>query len=117
MGSASRHVPSGKGRPAPEPPNAWDTAAVEGPDRIEIAGLLDELTEIAEVDWSYRHLIPRRNEIFIRLRQLGITMGRMLRAYAIDGKPIITHVGILGVLRKAGVPSGSGPDRPLKEES
>lgn len=117
MGSAMKHVPPGKGQPAPEPPNAWDSAVVSGPDAVEIASLLDELTEIAEVEWSFRHLVKRRNEIFIRLRLLGVTLGRMTRAYAIDGKPIITHVSILPMLRRAGVPAGIGPKRPPKEDS
>lgn len=111
MGSARRFVPPGKGIPIPDPPNAWDTDVVEGPNWPEITGLLDELTEIVEVDWAYRHLIPRRNDIFIRLRELGVTTGRILRAYAIklpDGthRRLFTHVGINGVLKKAGVPVG-----------
>lgn len=123
MGSAtSRYVPAARAKPAPEPPNAWDTKIVEGPHRHRIAALLDELTEIAEVDWQWRHLLKRRNEIFVELAKMQITMGRMKRAYAIasppaaEGKPIITHVSILQTLRRAGVPAGSGPPRPNSQE-
>lgn len=110
---AIRHVPPGKGKPKADPPNAWDTATLEGKDWPEITDLLEETTEIAEVDWAYRHLIPRRNEIWARLARLGITQGRMRRAYAIDGTPITSHVAILSVLKKLGVETAK---RPTKED-
>ncbi len=94
----SKYVPPGKGQPAPEPPNAQDTEIIEGPHRMEIAEKLDDLTAIAEIDWQYRHVIPHRNAIFVALAALGVTQGRMKRAYAIDGTPIITHVGIVNIL-------------------
>ncbi len=124
MGSARRHVPPGRAIPAPEPPNSWDKHIVEGPHRHKIAEMLDELGEIAEVDWTYRHLVSsrnglsRRDALFVELRKLQVTTGRMQRAYAIEGQPLITHVGIKAILGKAGVPVGSGPKRPstLNEE-
>ncbi len=110
----AKYVPPAEGQPAPEPPNAQDKAVTEGPHRHRIAALLDELTAIAVIDWQYRHLIPRRNAIFVELRKLFVTTGRMKRAYAIaeldaQGRPgasklLITHVGIKGILDKAGVP-------------
>jgi hypothetical protein len=129
MAKASRHVPAAVGKPAPESPKVWDTAAIEGPDRHKIAALLDELTELAEVDWAYRHLIKRpgpvpsrRDQIFIELYQLKVTLGRMTRAYAIacpptaEGRPLITHVGIRGVIEKAGVLVERNITRPEEEE-
>jgi hypothetical protein len=121
MGRAMRHVPPAVGRAAPEPPNAWDTAVVEGPNRHKIAALLDELTEIAEVDWVFRHLKVRRDEIFVALHLLKVTSGRMTRAYAVasppdaKGRPLFTHAGINGVLNRAGVPT-ERPTRPTQEE-
>ncbi len=112
-GGILRHVPPGKGRPAPEPPNAWDTAVVEGPHRHKIAEMLDELTAIAEYDWIIRHLTQRRNALFVALAKLNVTRGRMQRAYAIEGKTLITHVGIKNVLDRAGIPANP---RPTKEE-
>lgn len=115
MGKAMKHVPKGKGSPAPDPPTIWDKAAVEGPHWRQIQELLEETTEIAEIDWAYRHLIPRRNQIWAQLAKLGITQGRMRRAYAIDGKPITSHVGINNVLKKLGV-DAPAVQRPTREE-
>lgn len=92
----------GKGQPAPDPPNAWDTKIIEGPDWREIQDLLEETTQIAEADWTFRELKKRLPAIWLRLSELGVTIGRMVRAYAIDGKPIITHVTILKILQKHG---------------
>lgn len=121
MGSAMRHVPPAKGKAAPEPPNAWDTAVIEGPNRHKIAKLLDELTEIAEVDWAFRHLKVRRDQIFVALHLLKVTSGRMTRAYAVasppeaKGRPLYTHAGINGVLNKAGVLTKSTPSQEEEE--
>lgn len=98
---------TGKGMPAPDPPGTWDTAAIEGPDWPEIHRLLEENTRIAEKDWAFRQVEPRRVEIWVRLRELGVTVGRIVRSYAVDkgkgvGEPIITHVGISNATTKAG---------------
>lgn len=103
MGRAMRHVPPGKGQPAPDPPNVWDLAAVEGKDWKLIQELLEETTEIAEVDYAWTYLRPRRNDIWGQLAKLGVTQGRMRRAYAINGKPITSHVAINNVLKKLGI--------------
>lgn len=98
----------GKGMPAPDPEGTWDQAVIEGPDWPEIHRLLEESTRIAEKDFELRQLIPaRRTAIWVRLRELGVTVKRIMRAYAVDqgdgvGKPIITHVGIMAATEKAG---------------
>ncbi len=119
MGDVLRYVPPGQGKPAPEPPNAWDGKIVEGPHRHRIAELLDELTAIAVFDWTFRHLASRRNDIFVELAKLQITRGRMMRAYAIDGKPLITHVGIKNLLDRRAINDPDIPTantRQIKEE-
>lgn len=115
MGRAMKHVPPGKGQPAPDPPNAWDLSAVEGPNWRHIQELLEETTEIAEVDWAWRHLRLRRDRIWAELANLGITQGRMQRAYAINGKPITSHVAILNVLKRLGI-KVTPMQRPAKED-
>lgn len=115
MGRAMKHVPPGKGDPAPDPPGVWDKEAVEGPNWRKIQNLLEETTEIAEIDWAYRHLIPRRNAIWAELAGLGVTQGRMRRAYAIDKKPITSHVGVKNVLNRLGVET-KPMQRPPRED-
>jgi hypothetical protein len=87
--------------PVPDPPNVWDTDLIEeGPNRMEIAKLLEETTDIAVVDWKWRKLYDRRMEIWLRLRELGVTQARMSRAYAVNGRSIITPTAITLAFRR-----------------
>lgn len=101
-----RYVPSCSAQAVPDPPNAWDMRVLDGDDAEEIALLLSELAMIAEVDWAWRHLHKRRDDVFVRLATLGITVGRMQRNYAIDGKTIISHPSVGSVLRRYGIEPG-----------
>lgn len=104
MTAPRRKVPQpGKPKPlpVPDPPNVWDTDLIEeGPDRMEIALLLEESTEIAVVDWKWRKLYDRRMDIWLRLRELGVTQARMARAYAVNGRSIITATAITLAFRR-----------------
>lgn len=87
--------------PVPDPPNVWDTDLIEsGPDAMEIAKLLEETTDIAVVDWKWRKLYDRRMDIWLRLRELGVTQARMARAYAVNGRSIITPTAITLAFRR-----------------
>lgn len=89
------------GIPVPDPPNAWDIDIIEeGPDRMEIAQLLEETTEIAVVDWKWQRLFRRRMVIWLRLRELGVTHSRMARAYAVNGRSVITATAITLAFRR-----------------
>lgn len=104
MTSPKRKVPQpGKPKPlpVPDPPNVWDTDLIEeGPNRMEIAKLLEETTDIAVVDWKWRKLYDRRMDIWLRLRELGVTQARMARAYAVNGRSIITATAITLAFRR-----------------
>lgn len=100
---------SAKPLPAPDPRNTWDADIIEeGPDRMEIALLLEESTEIAVYEWTWRKLYDRRMEIWLRLRDLGITTSRMARAYAVNGKSIITPTAITLAFRRHDVKIKTG---------
>lgn len=116
MGKALRYVPPGKGKPAPDPVGVRDSGVLEGPHADEVIELLDETTQIAEVDWQYRHLIPQRNRLWARLYQLGVSQRRMVRAYAVNGRPLTTHVGVTKVLGALGVLRPKNTPKPQEEE-
>jgi hypothetical protein len=112
----------GKGMPAPDPIGAWDASVIEGPNWPEICQLLDENTEIAEKDWAFQQVLERRNKNWVRLRELGVTVGRIVRTYAVDkgkgvGEPIISHVGVIGITKRMGfVPLDERPTTESTEQ-
>lgn len=94
-------MPRAKALPVPDPPNTWDADLIEeGPNRHEIAELLEETTDIALSDWKWRALVRRRMDIWLRLRALGVTTSRMARAYAVNGRSIITATAITLAFRR-----------------
>lgn len=94
-------MPRAKPLPVPDPPNTRDADLIEeGPDRLEIAELLEETTDIALADWKFRKLMSRRMDIWLRLRELGVTTSRMARAYAVNGRSIISATAITLAFRR-----------------
>jgi len=99
-----------RGTPVPNPTNTRDAAVVEeGPDREEIAKLLDKLSRIAYTDYRWRLLRIERKKVFERLDELGVTLFRMVRVYSVGGKSIITHVGILSAMGRLHKPKPTEP--------
>lgn len=101
----------GVAAPLPDPPNAWDTRIVEGEHWQEIQELLELTTRCAQADWNYRQLWTRMPKAWARLRELEVSVGRILRYYAVDGKSILTHPTILKLSKQGGFVRPEGVHR------